>query len=218
VVAATFGIDLASESEETMNNGRVLVLAAASVLSLFGMASCSSSTDDPQGGAGMSTSSGNTGNDPGTAGTGNESSGGNTGTAGTQSGTAGTEPSGGLDANCNTTYAKSGATCTMDCVIGCGFEGMGTKTCTCMGGVYTMCPCPKPAEYLGAATAPYCPGDGMTVALDDMPCEAEWDQCIGKDAVSGTTPRGCVCMKDADNADALTWFCGSTNKWFALAP
>ena len=193
-----------------MNNGRVFVLAVAGILSLLSTASCSSSTDDPQGGSGTS---GQT-VDPGTSG----STGDPVGTAGTDSGTAGTPPTGGLDANCNTTYAKTGATCTMDCQIECGFNGMGTKTCTCMGGVYTMCPCPVPAEYGGAATAPYCAGDGMTVALDDMPCEVEWDQCIGKDVVSGSTPKGCVCMKDPANSDALTWFCGSTNKWFALAP
>lgn len=195
-----------------MNNGRVLVLMAASIFSLFGMASCSSSTDDPaEGGAGTSSTAGT--GDPGAGGTSSTTG----GSGGTESSTAGTTSTGGLDPNCNTTYAKSGATCTMDCEIECGFDGMGTKTCTCMGGVYTMCPCPKPAEYLGAATAPYCPGDGMTTALKDMPCEVEWDQCIGKDAVSGSTPKGCVCMKDAANGDALTWFCGSTNKWFALA-
>jgi hypothetical protein len=37
-------------------------------------------------------------------------------------------------------------------VIVCGApDAKGTKTCSCAGGVYSACPCPKPASYLGAA-------------------------------------------------------------------
>jgi hypothetical protein len=85
-----------------------------------------------------------------------------------------------------------------------------------MGGFYSACPCPKPAAYLGAATAPYCNSpDGMTTSLKKMPCTKEWDECIGKDPNTGT-PQGCACMMDP-TSNSLMWSCGSTNKWFSLA-
>jgi hypothetical protein len=119
-----------------------------------------------------------------------------------------------LDPSCNSTNAKTGATCTKDCQLGCGFLRMGLKYCTCLNGAYTQCPCPKPDSYLGAATAPLCPGDGLTANSDDQPCTTEWEQCIGTDMVTGSTPRGCACLKDPVGG-TLSWICGSTNKWFA---
>jgi len=69
---------------------------------------------------------------------------------------------------------------------------------------------------MGAATAGYCmTADGTTTLLNKQPCDKEWDQCIGKDVVSGVTPMGCACMKDTTMA--LTWICGSTNQWYTLA-
>jgi hypothetical protein len=129
------------------------------------------------------------------------------------SGTDGGNP----DPNCTTANARTGAACTRDCLIGCGFNGIGTKTCTCVSGAYSECPCPRPAGYMGAATAPYCATpDGTTTALKNMPCATEWDQCIGKDVVTGTTPQGCACLRDPAST-MLLWACGSTNKWFALS-
>jgi hypothetical protein len=143
--------------------------------------------------------------------------GGATGTGGTSGGVCAVDPM--PEANCNTTLAKTGATCTKDCCITCGYQGLGAKNCTCMGGVYTACPCPKPATFMGAATAPYCDsltsdGMGMTASLKNMACTTLWQECIGRDVVSGTTPQGCVCLLNA-TTNANQWYCGSTNKWFA---
>jgi hypothetical protein len=119
------------------------------------------------------------------------------------------------DASCNSTNAKTGSACTRDCRVACGFQQYGLKICSCAGGVYSQCPCPKPDSYQGAATAPPCQTpDGMTTALDDQPCTSEWAQCIGSDPVSGNTPRGCVCMTNRLSG-TLQWYCGSTNRWFA---
>jgi hypothetical protein len=119
------------------------------------------------------------------------------------------------DENCDSTNARTGSTCARDCRVACGFQQMGLKICTCAGGVYSQCPCPKPEGYLGAATAPPCETpDGTTDALDDQPCSMEWQQCIGSDPVTGNTPRGCVCMTNRLSG-TLQWYCGSTNRWFA---
>jgi hypothetical protein len=121
------------------------------------------------------------------------------------------------DPTCNTVLAKTGALCTQDCSVACGFAGIGTKTCICSGGAFSACPCPRPPTFMGAPTAPLCATpDGTTTTLRNTPCATEWDECIGTDPVSGTTPQGCVCLVDATGA--LTWTCGSTNKWFSLDP
>jgi hypothetical protein len=121
------------------------------------------------------------------------------------------------DANCNTSNARSGSSCTQDCLVTCGFQNMGLKTCTCAGGSYSQCPCPRPDNYMGAETAPPCntlgSPDGSADALDDLPCETEWAQCIGNDVVTGNTPRGCACLRNIVSND-LQWYCGSTNRWF----
>ncbi len=130
------------------------------------------------------------------------------------------------DANCTTALAKTGAACTVNCCLSCGLGALGTKTCACDGTMYTACPCPRPATYLGknpttgdAATAPNCneTAGTTTVLLKNTACTTEWNQCIGTDSVAGSTPLGCVCMKDPATT-MLKWYCGSTNKWFALAP
>ncbi len=123
------------------------------------------------------------------------------------------------DESCNSTNARSGSECTIDCLVGCGFQTMGLKTCVCQSGFYSTCPCPKPENYLGAPTAPPCQtpdGTGNTEGLDDEPCTVEWEQCIGTDAVNGNTPRGCACLTNRLSG-ALQWYCGSTNRWFAPA-
>jgi hypothetical protein len=131
--------------------------------------------------------------------------------------TTGAGGSGSTDPNCTSTNAKTGAACTVDCIIPCGYQGLGTKTCTCTTGTYASCPCPKPTTYMGAATAPYCTtADGTTTTLKNTACTTEWQECIGKDLVSGSTPQGCVCLLNA-TTNALQWYCGSTNKWFALS-
>lgn len=104
--------------------------------------------------------------------------------------------------------------CSMACVTTCGFYGLGTRTCDCVSGVFVSCHCPRPAEYQGATTAPACATpDGRTHWLDNTACAAEWQQCIGTDPVTGTNPRGCVCLTDPVNGK-LEWTCGSTNRWF----
>jgi hypothetical protein len=94
---------------------------------------------------------------------------------------------------------------------------MGIKSCSCgADGVYVSCACPRPAGYLGAATAPFCgAAGGMTAAIKNTPCSTEWAECIGTDAVTGTVPQGCACLRNP-TTNALQWYCGSTNKWFSL--
>jgi hypothetical protein len=117
--------------------------------------------------------------------------------------------------SCNSANASSGSSCTMDCRVGCGFQALGLKYCTCEGGVYASCPCPAPDNWMGAETAPPCVSpDGTAEALDDEPCTTEWEQCIGSEMPAGTTtPRGCACLTNRVT-QALQWYCGSTNRWF----
>jgi hypothetical protein len=123
--------------------------------------------------------------------------------------------------NCNTACAKTGESCTGDCDVECGFNGIGNKHCTCVEGIYIQCPCPRPPEFDGPETALYCDvllgGDGMMASYKDGDCDTEWKACVARDPNTGT-PRGCVCMKDPDAHLALRWSCGSTNKWFAPEP
>jgi hypothetical protein len=184
--------------------------------------------------------SGGTG-DPGTAGTGDPGSGGSdpgaggtpsatggtgTGAGGTTGGSAsgsggGTAVCGGAsspDPNCTTSLAKTDATCTVDCCVACGFNALGTKTCTCDGTVFTACPCAPPPDWQAGGTADACTSvignDGLVETNDETPCTTEWEKCIAADPPSGTTPRGCVCLPDPKAGGALRWSCGSTNKWF----
>jgi hypothetical protein len=120
------------------------------------------------------------------------------------------------DPNCYSGLAVSGAECTASCSIPCGFADLGTRTCTCTGGYYSSCHCPRPAEYLGAGTAPPCDTpDGRALPLKNTPCDVEWEQCIGNDPVESTNPRGCACLANPLNEGRLMWFCGSTNRWFS---
>jgi hypothetical protein len=171
-----------------------------------------------------------------------------------------------------------GEACTHDAVVSCGYNSLGTKVCTCAGGVYTQCPCFPPRDWKGAATAPVC--DALTAtatalrgkactnllgsrcldrsepdagrregcscvagaagaqwacgapAMVGVPenavscsafqtgdesylkgavCTKEWQECIARNFVDGTTQHGCVCLS---TNGTLAWACGSTNKWF----
>jgi hypothetical protein len=115
--------------------------------------------------------------------------------------------------------------CTEDCSRDCGFtatptHGRALKYCVCEGGVYIECRCPRPDWYKGAPSAPYCDyltpdGLGIASTLDEIPCDKEWDQCVGRDIVEGFTPRGCACLfKNSGAGLRLEWECGSTEKWF----
>jgi hypothetical protein len=173
---------------------------------------------------------------------------------------------------------KTGQACTHDAALTCGFKQLGTKVCTCGGGVYTQCPCFPPKNWQGAPTAPYCDaltatisalrgqtctgkigqqcidrkepdpakregcscikatagaqwacgapsllgvaegaapcsdyGTGDERQLKDQPCTSEWQECIARNWVDGTTPHGCVCLS---TNGTLAWACASTNKWF----
>jgi hypothetical protein len=120
--------------------------------------------------------------------------------------------------------------CHQDCVRNCGFNGdpnfpRAPKYCVCQSGVFIECRCPRPDWYKGAIYAPYCDsfswdGSGLTSRVeedeqgnDDIPCDTEWQQCVGRDSVDGFTARGCVCLNK--RGSALIWVCGSTEKWFA---
>jgi hypothetical protein len=173
---------------------------------------------------------------------------------------------------------KTGQACTHDAATTCGFKQLGTKVCTCGGGVYTQCPCFPPKTWQGELTAPYCDSHtakasilrgqtctgkvgkqcidrsepdptkqqgcsciqgtpsaqwacgapsmvgvpenappcieystGLDAELKDRPCAVEWEECISRKWVDGTTPYGCVCLS---TNGTLAWACGSTNKWF----
>lgn len=119
--------------------------------------------------------------------------------------------------------------CHEDCERPCGFNAddnpkyapRAIKYCVCQGGVFIECRCPRPDWYKGAIFAPYCDeftADGRGIAADlgagsGLPCDKEWQQCIGRDVVDGYTPRGAVCLYNED--ERLVWFTGSTEKWFA---
>jgi hypothetical protein len=211
-----------------MNKRSVPFLGLAAILTQVNLLGACASAGDPQNGGGSgtsstgsagSTSSAGTGGSSSSGASGDSSSGGSSATAGSQ-GTSGSTGAGGAaspDPSCmSNATAKEGAMCTQDCTVACGYHGVGTKTCTCGGGIFTQCHCPRPAAYMGAPTAGYCmTADGTTTLLNKQVCDMEWDQCIGKDVVSGVTPQGCACMKDSTGA--LTWVCGSTNQWFKLA-
>lgn len=125
-----------------------------------------------------------------------------------------TNPTPSPDVNCSSDHAKGGMACSMPCLTTCGFYDLGTKDCDCVNGVFVSCHCPRPWDYQGSPTAPTCnTSDGRTHWLDNTPCTDKWAQCIGTDPVSGTNPRGCVCLTDPVNGK-LEWTCGSTNKWF----
>jgi len=162
--------------------------------------------------------SGEAGEGTATGGTGGATSVGGTSSSGGSSETGGTSgTSGYVDPNCYPPNARNGAECTQPCTVTCGFGDLGTRTCECVGGQYSSCTCPRPPEYQGAPTAPYCTvADGSIYELKNTLCAIEWAQCIGTDPVEGEIPRGCVCMKNRLNGDALTWFCGSTSRWFRL--
>src|SRR5882672_11107506 len=101
------------------------------------------------------------------------------------------------DPNCTTALARKGASCTVDCTIPCGYMRLGTKVCSCVGDSYSMCLFARPSSFLGAAKAPACATpDGTTTTLKNTPCTTEWEECVGRDPVSGNTPLGCVCMMD----------------------
>jgi hypothetical protein len=121
------------------------------------------------------------------------------------------------DPSCSTTNASSGAACTRDCDVPCGFNQLGGKHCTCEAGIYSQCPCSPPPGWAGAPTAGPCSavgGDGTSASLTGLPCASQWQECIGSELPNGTTYRGCVCLPSLTAGAGLAWACGSTNKWF----
>ena len=183
----------------------------------YELAEAPADDDDSSSGTATSGSSGNAsgGNSSGAAGTAGDASGSGGGSAGTASGTGGAAGTGAGDPNCYPGLAQSGEACTMPCSLPCGFADMGTRNCDCVGGYYLGCGCPRPPEYLGDRTAPGCPTpDGRALPLRGTPCDVEWQQCIGTDPTDSSIPRGCACLANELNAGELTWFCGSTNRWF----
>jgi hypothetical protein len=113
--------------------------------------------------------------------------------------------------------------CHEDCTRDCGFNGApkyprGVKYCVCQGGVFIECRCPRAEWYIGPISAPYCDsltadGSGLTGIIEDQACPNEWQECVGRDIVTGYTPRGCVCL-DKRGTGQFIWVCGSTEKWF----
>jgi hypothetical protein len=129
-------------------------------------------------------------------------------------GDPGTNPTPAVDVNCTSDHAKGGMACSVPCVTTCGFYDLGTRSCDCVNGVFVSCHCPRPSSYQGSTSAPECnTPDGRTHWIDNTACTNEWAECVGTDPVSGSNPRGCVCLTDPVNGK-LEWTCGSTNQWF----
>lgn len=206
-----------------------------------GTAGTTGTSTGTSGTTGTSTgASGTTGTSTGTAGTTGTSTGtsgttgtstGTAGTTGTSTGTAGTTGTGGSGTNgtlnCDSTNAKKDMACNGDCTLGCGFApnnggtAIGSKTCTCTNGVYSSCPCTKPAALASLTTAPACStigGDGTSTSLDGMTCPTMYAACVGNEPCNGSSCKGCLCLPDGKPANGMTWTCSSTNGWFTLQP
>ncbi|WP_437682390.1 hypothetical protein [Sorangium sp. So ce131] len=102
------------------------------------------------------------------------------------------------------------------CPSACGIEELGSRICTCAGGVADCEPCEPPdaAQYPINPVAVDCStvgGDGSAGSIRNKPCtEAEeGTSCIGNETGSA---RGCVCW---DLGSGFQWECGSVNKWFS---
>jgi hypothetical protein len=84
-----------------------------------------------------------------------------------------------------------------------------TIGCRCVGNIWQC----GSSEGI-APSAPSCAtfGRGLQATLKNKPCDTEWQLCIGRDYnPTGTSPRGCVCMKDGAT---FSWTCGATNRWW----
>jgi hypothetical protein len=157
--------------------------------------------------------------------------------------TGGAAPTGGMagaagvvnpDPSCESSgTAVTGAPCTMDCDVPCGFNEIGMKHCTCVDGAYESCPCSPPDDLPDMDWAPYCieviggvPGaggaggaatvNGLVDDYDEQECDTLYEACIT--AETNDTPRGCLCLEDASSGTGLAWACGSTNNWFDRPP
>ncbi|AUX42682.1 uncharacterized protein SOCE26_041150 [Sorangium cellulosum] len=102
------------------------------------------------------------------------------------------------------------------CPSACGIEELGSRICTCSGGVADCeaCEPPDAAQYPINPAAVDCStvgGDGSAGSIRNTPCtEAEeGTSCIGNETGSA---RGCVCW---DLGSGFQWECGSVNRWFA---
>jgi hypothetical protein len=115
-------------------------------------------------------------------------------------------------------------TCTDDCSVAttCGIANLGKSVfCPCTNGAPTICSCPRPAAYPGAAIASQCVDSSgaptTATATDGTPCNAAFDECWGpvsSGAQKLMVNEGCVCLADATGA--LNWSCGPTWGWFTF--
>lgn len=86
--------------------------------------------------------------------------------------------------------------------------------CTCTGmGASAQWACGVPSQLGIPADAVSCTEyqTGDEGYLMDKPCTNEWQECIARNFVDGTTQHGCVCL---NRNGSLRWSCASTNKWF----
>ncbi|WP_437664741.1 hypothetical protein [Sorangium sp. So ce1182] len=102
------------------------------------------------------------------------------------------------------------------CPSACGIEELGSRICSCTGGVADCESClpPDAAQYPINPTAVDCStvgGDGSAGSIRNTACtEAEeGTSCIGNETGSS---RGCVCW---NLGGGFQWECGSVNKWFS---
>lgn len=73
--------------------------------------------------------------------------------------------------------------------------------------------CKPKSELELPDSAPDCQtkGTGMEEVLKEKGCDTEYDQCVVRNYVVGTSPRGCVCLTEGAT---LKWKCSGTNRWF----
>jgi hypothetical protein len=191
---------------------------AASSSSPGTTATSSSSASSATGAGGGDASTSTTSSSSSGTSTGSSSSGATVGAdAGGGGGDAGTP------ATCPSTLKDKVTTCTVgtdpDCLKGCGPDlpagssqtNLGTKTCTCMTGVYQCGACdyeaPLPLCYQESATPAAC---DVSVA-DKLPCTTPCTTGTGNDVCTATSDagkaEGCVCIT---GSKGNVWTCATT--------
>jgi hypothetical protein len=205
-----------------------------------GLAACASNGAAPPAGTGGSMSAGTGAATGGGLGTGG-ATGGTLGAGGAavDSGTDAGAPAGvcpgdrspnpDVATSCTPTAAKTGASCTQSCCLGCGIDSLGQQTCTCSDKKYTSCSCPLPATwtalggecgdsscateggpcspqgYASSAGAP----KGANV-LEGQPCVMNGNVCF---TAESDGKHGCVCASDPSGDFAMR--CGLVEGWFS---
>jgi hypothetical protein len=125
------------------------------------------------------------------------------------------------DLSCNSTLAKKGAPCSVDCCIPCGINALGARLCTCTTDTYARCTCTPPPSWPTGLHGGACEPQGLSTSRTNtppgefsvrgQPCSQEWTVCLTSDGIA-SGGLGCICLKAADGT--MTMNCGTVNSWF----